>query len=326
MIINLRKRRIYTFNVLNSTLIIVYAIKTFILLDECSYYNLDNRYHISCFFYSTSAIRIVQNIKKSEKYSQNRCVYIHKCNALNRGSYRYSTYIVKPGDTLFYIAWISGNNCMDLARNNNIKNMHLLKVGQVLNTHLTSKCMYSQKLSKTIFYIIKNSNFILQQLVCFIKNKILFIQIHKNFMTDIDIVNKKNFSSNISEIIIHNDWHWPTYGKVVDTFSESEGGNKGIDISGKFGQPILAVTNGKVVYVGNILKGYGNLIIIKHANDYLSAYAHNDMVFVSEQQKVNIGDKIATMGNSGTNEVKLHFEIKHKGKSVDPLCYLSKHY
>lgn len=117
-------------------------------------------------------------------------------------------------------------------------------------------------------------------------------------------------------------WRWPTDGKVIDSFSASEGGNKGIDIAGSRGQPITATASGRVVYAGNALRGYGNLIIIKHNDDYLSAYAHNDTMLVREQQDVTAGQKIATMGSTGTSSVRLHFEIRYKGKSVNPLRFL----
>jgi len=117
-------------------------------------------------------------------------------------------------------------------------------------------------------------------------------------------------------------WRWPTDGKIIDNFSASEGGNKGIDIAGTRGQPIVATASGRVVYAGNALRGYGNLIIIKHNDDYLSAYAHNDTMLVREQQEVKAGQKIATMGSTGTSSVRLHFEIRYKGKSVNPLRYL----
>lgn len=123
-------------------------------------------------------------------------------------------------------------------------------------------------------------------------------------------------------VVLSHCWNWPAYGAIIDTFSDSEGGNTGIDISGVLDQPILATTNGQVIYVGNVLKGYGNLVIIKHDNDYFSAYAHNNKVLVTEQQYVKIGDQIATMGCSGTNKVKLHFEIRYRGKSVNPLYFL----
>ncbi|WP_439257530.1 murein hydrolase activator NlpD [Lonepinella sp. BR2271] len=119
-------------------------------------------------------------------------------------------------------------------------------------------------------------------------------------------------------------WQWPTTGKVVQGFSNSDGGNKGVDISGSKGQAVYAAAAGRVVYAGNALRGYGNLIIIKHNDDFLSAYAHNDSISVSDQQQVKAGQQIAKMGSSGTNSVKLHFEIRYKGKSVDPTRYLPK--
>ncbi|MGP1939287.1 MAG: peptidoglycan DD-metalloendopeptidase family protein [Arsenophonus sp. ET-DL9-MAG3] len=117
---------------------------------------------------------------------------------------------------------------------------------------------------------------------------------------------------------------WPTNGKVIEAFSDLQGGNKGIDILGSHGQSIFATAKGKVVYSGNALRGYGNLIIIKHNNDYLSAYAHNDTILVRDQQIVQAGQIIATMGSTDTSSVKLHFEIRYKGKSVNPLLYLSQ--
>ncbi|AGJ61458.1 Murein hydrolase activator NlpD [Candidatus Moranella endobia PCVAL] len=118
------------------------------------------------------------------------------------------------------------------------------------------------------------------------------------------------------------DWYWPTDGKIIKNFSAAEVGNKGIDIAGFLGQAILATSNGRVVYAGNAWRGYGNLIIIKHNDNYLSAYAHNNTMLVCEKQTVSSGQKIATMGSTGTNTIKLYFEIRYKSKSVNPLCYL----
>jgi lipoprotein NlpD len=129
-------------------------------------------------------------------------------------------------------------------------------------------------------------------------------------------------SSTVSNSAPVSTWRWPTDGKIIDNFSSSEGGNKGVDIAGTRGQPIFATADGRVVYAGNALRGYGNLIIIKHNDDYLSAYAHNDTMLVREQQEVKAGQKIATMGSTGTSSVRLHFEIRYKGKSVNPLRYL----
>lgn len=117
-------------------------------------------------------------------------------------------------------------------------------------------------------------------------------------------------------------WLWPTKGRVISKFSNAEQGNKGVDIAGQRGQIIVSTAPGTVVYSGNALRGYGYLIIIKHNDDYLSAYAHNERLLVKEGQKVKSGQKIATMGSSGTNSVRLHFEIRFKGKSVNPQRYL----
>ncbi len=114
-------------------------------------------------------------------------------------------------------------------------------------------------------------------------------------------------------------WIWPADGKVIATFSE---GKKGIDIAGKLGQPVVAAGPGKVLYAGSGIRGYGNLVIVKHSNNLLSAYAHNKTIFVKEDQTVSKGQKIAEMGNSDSDAVKLHFEIRQQGKPVDPSKFL----
>ena len=115
-------------------------------------------------------------------------------------------------------------------------------------------------------------------------------------------------------------WIWPASGKLIGTFSE--GGNKGIDINGKAGDAVLAAGSGKVVYSGTGLRGYGKLVIVKHNNTYLTAYAHNQNVLVKEGQSVSKGQKIAEMGNTDADQVKLHFEIRRQGKPIDPLKQL----
>ncbi len=116
-------------------------------------------------------------------------------------------------------------------------------------------------------------------------------------------------------------WSWPTKGKVISGFNE--GGNKGIDIAGVKGQPIMAAAPGKVIYSGSDLRGYGKLVIIKHNNTYLSVYANNSNIVVKEGQQVSAGQKIAEMGDTDSNVVKLHFEIRQQGKSVDPVKFLA---
>lgn len=119
-------------------------------------------------------------------------------------------------------------------------------------------------------------------------------------------------------------WSWPTTGKVIEQFSTAETGNKGIDIAGNRGQAILSAADGQVVYSGNALRGFGNLIIINHNNEYLSAYAHNDVMLVKEGQKVKRGQHIARMGNTDAASTRLHFEIRYRGQSVNPVSYLPK--
>jgi len=117
------------------------------------------------------------------------------------------------------------------------------------------------------------------------------------------------------------EWGWPAKGKVISSFNE--GANlKGVDIAGKTGQPVFATAPGKVVYSGSGLRGYGKLVIIKHNKTYLSAYAHNSQILVKEGQTVLKGQRIAEMGDSDSDQVKLHFEIRRLGKPVDPLKHL----
>ena len=117
------------------------------------------------------------------------------------------------------------------------------------------------------------------------------------------------------------EWGMPAHGKLIAQFSEPAN-RKGIDISGKLGDPVLASADGKVVYSGSGLRGYGKLIIIKHDNTYLSVYAHNRELLVKEGERVTRGQKIAEMGSLDSDQVGLHFEIRRRGKPVDPLKYL----
>ncbi|MCG6975501.1 MAG: peptidoglycan DD-metalloendopeptidase family protein [Acidiferrobacterales bacterium] len=119
-------------------------------------------------------------------------------------------------------------------------------------------------------------------------------------------------------------WVWPTSGTVVRRYSP-QGTSKGIDIRGKPGQDVIAAASGTVVYQGSGLRGYGQLIIIKHNSDFLSAYAHCSRILVKEGERVKRGQQIATMGSTGTNSVKLHFEIRLRGNPVNPIKYLPKH-
>ncbi|MHA6494345.1 peptidoglycan DD-metalloendopeptidase family protein [Pseudomonas borbori] len=119
-------------------------------------------------------------------------------------------------------------------------------------------------------------------------------------------------------------WVWPAQGALVGRFSSNGSLNKGVDIAGELGQPVSAASDGSVVYAGSGLRGYGELVIIKHNDTYVSAYGHNRRLLVKEGQKVKAGQTIAEMGSTGTDRVKLHFEIRRQGKPVDPLQYLPR--
>jgi len=155
-------------------------------------------------------------------------------------------------------------------------------------------------------------------------NKSLSSQIKQTTKTVTNPVSNKNNTStkspNATSNVANITWRWPARGKVIVKYSSA---SKGIDIASSYGDKVMAAADGRVVYSGNALPGYGNLIIIKHNDDYLTAYAHNQSILVKEQQNVRAGEQIATMGATGTSSVRLHFEIRYKAQSVDPLKYLS---
>lgn len=130
-------------------------------------------------------------------------------------------------------------------------------------------------------------------------------------------------SSERSAVVVKG-WTWPAQGPLIARFNSNGSLNKGIDIAGNLGQPVRAAADGSVVYAGQGLLGYGEMLIIKHDDVYLSAYAHNSRLRVKEGDRVKAGDVIAEMGSSGTDRVKLHFEIRRRGQPVDPLTYLPR--
>ncbi|MGB2130523.1 MAG: peptidoglycan DD-metalloendopeptidase family protein, partial [Marinobacterium sp.] len=119
-------------------------------------------------------------------------------------------------------------------------------------------------------------------------------------------------------------WQWPHAGRILSSFGGGQPANTGIDIVGKQGDRVSAAAAGVVVYSGNGLLGYGNLVILNHNSQYLSAYAHNSRIFVREGDKVKAGEKIAEIGSTGAARTMLHFEIRRDGNPVDPMRYLPK--
>ena len=281
-----------------------------------------------------------------------KIVYNRKYGDIPKGSYTGgSTYTVKRGDTLFYIAWVTGNDFRDLAQRNNVPAPYALNVGQVLQVGnasgqpITGENAVSQASARasggatatttsaqkstavvasqpTITYSESSGEQSATKMLPNNKPATTTTTIVAPVTAPTTVSTTQPTASSTSTSSPISSWRWPTDGKVIENFSGAEGGNKGIDIAGSKGQAIVATADGRVVYAGNALRGYGNLIIIKHNDDYLSAYAHNDTMLVREQQEVKAGQKIATMGSTGTSSTRLHFEIRYKGKSVNPLQYL----
>jgi lipoprotein NlpD len=225
--------------------------------------------------------------------------------------YSAKTYQVEAGDTLYSIAWYSGNDYRDLARTNKISAPYQIRPGQLLT------------LVESVKTIRPMSNKSPTQTSKIIVNQSIDPSKKQAYGKSEKKLNKGPIGSSIGQFPDRvKSWHWPTVENVSRGFSAKEQGNKGLDFSGKLGLPILAAADGKIVYTGDALRGFGKLVIIKHTDAYLTAYAHNDNMSVKEQQWVTAGQKIATMGSSGTDKVKLHFEVRYKGKSVNPLRYL----
>jgi lipoprotein NlpD len=211
-------------------------------------------------------------------------------------------YTVKPGDTLIRIGLDAGHNFRDIVRWNNLENPNLIEVGQVLrivppgsdNPLVVTRPVTSGNATTTTTAA---------------------APARPSSAASAPAGSPQPATSD-DDIA----WIWPAQGKLISGFDEVK--NKGYDIDGKVGDPIVASGDGRVVYAGAGLRGYGNLIILKHNNTYLTAYAHNQTLLVKEDQTVKKGQKIAEMGNSDADRVKLHFEIRRQGKPVDPARYL----
>lgn len=204
-------------------------------------------------------------------------------------------YVVKRGDTLYSIAFRYGLDFKELAQKNGIDGRYRIFVGQRLKLYEQSETTKP-------------------------------VNVEQNNLADANPSKSQNSAtasqrdtSNITEIA----WYWPHSGKIVRTFKDGSSLSKGVDLTGNFGDSVLAAASGTVVYAGNGLVGYGNLIIIEHSNSLLSAYANNQSILVNEKDKVDAKQVIATMGEQG-DQPSLHFEIRSNGKPVDPLRYLPK--
>ncbi len=227
-------------------------------------------------------------------------------------------YTVKPGDTLIRIGLESGQSHKDISRWNALDNPNKIEVGQVLrivppvaNETVSAKPVVAATSTTTALPPASNPA-PAASTAASAPAKAASAPASAPAATPAPVA-----ASGGDDTVA---WMWPGNGAVLTGFDEVK--NKGVDIAGNAGDPVLAAAEGKVVYAGSGLRGYGNLIILKHNNTYLTAYAHNQTLLVKEDQTVKRGQKIAEMGNSDADRVKLHFEVRKQGKPVDPTKYL----
>ena len=212
-------------------------------------------------------------------------------------------HLVEKGDTLFSIAWRYGIDFQELANTNSLNPPYTIYPGQEIDI----RNIAPWGTNGGVAGVENSSNPTIAKEVKYGKPPSVVEETPRN-------VPKRAILT----------WQWPSNGRLIDRFSTKEPVNKGIDIAAALGESVLAAADGTVVYAGRGLRGYGNLVIVKHDDTYLSAYAHASRILVREKEEVKAGQKIAEIGSTGTDKVKLHFEIRRNGKPVDPLSYLPK--
>ena len=209
-------------------------------------------------------------------------------------------YEVKPGDSIYQIAWAFGVDFLDIAQFSNLKKPYRLKPGEIV---------YLQKREARATALAD------EQSRPVIAKKLPAKKPAPPLAAPTDALPSVSFAASPTR------WNWPAEGQLIGEYS-LEQGNKGIQIAGSEGSPIQATAAGEVVYAGQGLRGYGNLVILKHSPEFLSAYAHNQQILVQEGQTVQTGQQIATMGSSGAPSTMLHFELRKNGQPVNPMGYL----
>lgn len=212
-------------------------------------------------------------------------------------------YTVQPGDTLIRIGLEHGQSWKDIARWSNLANPDLIEVGQVVRVVPPGAVDEGTRpvTSTTV-------------------QPVTLPPAGSTVATPAPAPSVPEPTKSVGGDASGLGFIWPASGSVIAGFNEAT--NKGVDIAGKAGDPIVAAADGRVVYAGAGLRGYGHLVILKHNNTYLTAYAHNQKLLVKEDQNVKKGQKIAEMGNTDADRVKLHFEVRRQGKPVDPSRYL----
>ena len=233
-----------------------------------------------------------------------------------KNSVKGNEYIVKKGETLYSIAWRADVDVRTLASINSIKPPYNIFPKQKLFLSKNPRKASKTKRVKATKHKVTNRPIVKPKKQEYGRN----VRKQKPVKTTRKKVvqPKSAFSQKVRK------WRWPAKGKIIQKFSTAKQGNKGINIAGRRGDSIKAAADGKVVYAGDALQGYGQLVIVKHNDDYLSAYAHNNSILVKEQQVVKSGQVIAKMGDTDAERVMLHFEVRFRGKSVNPMKYLPK--
>ena len=221
-------------------------------------------------------------------------------------------YTVKPGDSLMRIGLDAGQSYKDIARWNSLENPNRIEVGQVLR--VLPPVAETAAVSKPVTSgVVAAAPLVNGAASAPAKPASSAVAAASAPVPAASTVANGNGDDDLN-------WIWPASGPTLTGFDDTK--NKGVDIGGAAGDAVLAATDGRVVYAGASLRGYGNMIILKHNNTYLTAYAHNQTLLVKEEQSVKKGQKIAEMGNSDADRVKLHFELRRYGKPVDPQKYL----
>lgn len=234
---------------------------------------------------------------------------------IDRNTIRYT---VKSGDTLSQISRRSGHSVAELASWNHMENLDDLKVGQVIQVQPLNENYSAAAQTASV----ESAAYVEVRSIDAAKQETQTTPIAASGST------RKTETTSLPTAISSADsiqevesisWSWPVRGKLIAAFAA--GKNRGIDIAGSRGQKVLSAADGTVLHKGS-MNGYGNLVIIKHSDNVLSAYAHNDKILVKEKQQIKRGQQIAEMGSTDSDRVKLHFEIRYQGKPVDPAKYL----
>lgn len=232
-------------------------------------------------------------------------------NGWNEAKTRSPVYVVRSGDSLYSIAWAFGLDYRNLAETNHLEPPYHLIPGQHLNMVIARNP--SPKSTSPI------TERAMQQHVVVAQNREPY---RERFKPELNRPKAPAANPHFSPSIQR--WIMPAWGRIIRNFSNLPWGNKGIDIHGNYGEKVVATAAGEVVYAGAGVRAYGNLVILKHNDNYLSAYGYNKNIVVKEGAWVRMGQTIGTMGRNDAGIVLLHFEIRRNGKPVNPLMYLNR--